>query len=149
MSRQIMKILPRSFRIMLTLSLWLLLLTTFLSAQSDGALTITVDSLQNGQFVELSRLNWKYQPGDDPAWAEPKLDDREWTTLNDGAIMLTLPPKTGWNGIGWFRLHLSVDPLLVRLPLNLEMYHLGASEIYLDGRLIGRFGRVSREKADE
>jgi len=144
-----MKIFPRLFRITLMLSLWLLLLAPFLSAQSDGTFTLMADSMQNGQSVELSKLNWKYQPGDDPAWAEPKLDDREWETLNGGAIMLTLPPKSGWNGIGWFRLHLSVDPLLVRLPLNLEMYHLGASEIYLDGRLIGHFGRVSREKADE
>ena len=131
------------------LSLWLLLLTTFLAAQGDGTFTLAADSLQNGQSVDLSKLNWKYRPGDDPAWAEPELDDREWETLNGGAIMLALPPKSGWNGIGWFRLHLSVDPLLVRLPLNLEMYHLGASEIYLDGRLIGRFGRVNREKADE
>ena len=62
-----MKILPRLFRVLLTLSLWLLLLTTSLSAQSDGTFTLTAASLQNGDSVELSKLNWKYQPGDDPS----------------------------------------------------------------------------------
>ena len=56
---------PRTplFRVLI-LNLWLLLLTTSSSAQSDPALTLTAESLQNGKSVELSKLNWKYLPGD-------------------------------------------------------------------------------------
>ena len=41
-------------------------------------------------------------------------------------------PPGGWQGIGWFRLHLSVDSSLLHLPLALEVDQMGASEIYLD-----------------
>ena len=35
------------------------------------------------------------------------------------------------------------------VPLNLEMAHLGASEVYLDGRLLHRFGVVAKSRAEE
>ena len=41
-------------------------------------------------------------------------------------------PPGGWQGIGWFRLHLSVDSSLLHLPLALEVNQMEASEIYLD-----------------
>jgi len=137
-----MEILPRLFRVLLMLSLWLLLLTTSLSAQSDGIFTLTADSLQNGKPVELSKLNWKYQPGDDPRFADPQFDDHLWEPLKGTAITLAHIPQSGWRGIGWFRLRLQVDPMLASQPLALVMVHYGASEVYLDGKLVQRFGTV-------
>jgi len=61
-----MQTFPQLFRVSPMLTLWLLLLTTPLSAQSDVPSTLMADSLQNGKSVELSKINWKYQPGDDP-----------------------------------------------------------------------------------
>ncbi len=136
-----MKILSTLLR-MLTLSLWLLLLTTPLSAQSEGTLTLTADSLQNGKSVELSKLNWKFQPGDDPRFADPQFDDNSWETLKGTAITLANIPQSGWRGIGWFRLRLQVDPALANQSLALVMVHYGASEVYLDGTLVERFGTV-------
>ena len=80
-----MKIPPRSFCLLLMLSLGLLLLTTSLSAKSEGTFPLTVDSLQNGKSVELSKLDWKYQPGDDPRFADPQFDDHLWDNL-EGTI---------------------------------------------------------------
>jgi serine phosphatase RsbU (regulator of sigma subunit) len=137
-----MKILPRLFRVLLTLSLWLLLLTSSISAQSGGTLTLTADSLQNGKPVELSKLNWQYQPGDDPRFADPQFDDHSWETLKGTAITLAHIPQRGWRGIGWFRLRFQVDPALATQPLALVMVHYGASEVYLDGKLVQRFGAV-------
>jgi serine phosphatase RsbU (regulator of sigma subunit) len=137
-----MQTLPRLFRVLLMLSLWLLLSTTFLSAQSDVTFTLTADSLQKGKSVELSKLNWKYQPGDDPQFADPQFDDRAWETLNGTAITLDRIPKSGWRGLGWFRLRLKADPALAQQPLALVMVHYGASEVYLDGKLVQRFGAV-------
>src|SRR5689334_10905284 len=111
-------------------------------AQTNETLTLTADSLQNSQYVELSKLLWKYQSGDDPRFADPQFDDRAWETLNGTAITLNNIPKSGWRGIGWFRLRLHVDPALANRPLALVMVHYGASEIYLDGKLVEHFGRV-------
>lgn len=124
--------------------LWsfLLLLTSCALAQSAAVFTLTAESLQNGKSVELDKLGWKYTPGDDPRFADPQFDDRAWETLKGTAITLNSIPKSGWRGIGWFRLCLQVDPALVNQPLALVMVHYGASEVYLDGKLIERFGTV-------
>ena len=120
----------------------LLLLVSTAHAQSPAAFTLTAASLQDGRAVELDKLPWKYQPGDDPAWADPQFDDRAWETLNGTAITLDRIPKSGWRGLGWFRLRLKADPALARQPLALVMVHYGASEIYVDGKLVQRFGTV-------
>ncbi len=124
--------------------LWLLLILWFLpvAVQSQDVVTLTADSLQNGQSVELDKLGWKYQPGDDPRFADPQFDDRAWETLHGTAITLDSIPNSGWRGIGWFRLRLQVDPALANQPLALVLVHYGATAIYVDGKLIERFGTV-------
>src|SRR5438128_421304 len=93
---------------------WLLLILWSLPAAVQGqeVVTLTADSLQNGKSVELDKLNWKYQPGDDPQFADPPFDDRAWETLNGTALTLDSIPKSGWRGIGWFRLRLQIDSAL-------------------------------------
>ena len=123
----------------------LLLLTSFflfalVAAQAQTVLT--ADQLQNGQSVELDKLNWKYLPDDEPRFADPQFDDRAWETLNGTAITLDSIPQSGWRGSGWFRLRLQVDPALIHQPLALVLVHYGASEVYLNGKLIERFGTV-------
>src|SRR4030095_4930143 len=128
--------------VLLTLSVGLMLLSTSLSAQSEGTFLLMADSLQNGKSIELSKLNWKYQPGDDPGFADPQFDDHSWETLKGTSITLAHIPPSGWRGIGWFRLRLQVDPLLASQPLALVMVHYGASDVYVDGKLVQRFGTV-------
>ncbi|RKU15590.1 hypothetical protein C6501_06760 [Candidatus Poribacteria bacterium] len=103
--------------------------------------------------LELSYYPWKYHPGDNPEWASPTFDDTEWES---GGTLDTLLLQNGrfesdWEGIGWFRLHVSVpDRQLWDTPLALlVIYHAGASEIYLDGELIYAFGKVGTRKEEE
>ena len=128
---------------------WLLLILWFLpiAAQSQDVVTLTADSLANGQFVELDKLGWKYAPDDDPRFAELQFDDRAWATLASSDKPQDSP--SSWRGFGWFRLHLRVAPELANVALNLEMAHLGASEIYVNGKLIRRFGVVGKTLAEE
>lgn len=123
-------------------------LLLFLSS-SAVAQSITAESLQNGKAVELDKFNWKYGSDDAPDFADPQFDDRAWETLNGTGITLNNIPKTGWRGIGWFRLRLKIDPALVNQPLALVMVHYGASEIYLDGKLVERFGTVGTSPESE
>jgi serine phosphatase RsbU (regulator of sigma subunit) len=131
--------LSRSF----LLSLLLLLSSAKLSAQGVEPFTLTSESLKGGKSVNLDNRGWKYHAGDDAAWADPVLDDSSWDSINDTKFTPENLPRSGWNGIGWFRLRMRVDSALEGEPLALVMGQWGASEVYLDGKLVQRFGTVS------
>ncbi|MFN7926835.1 MAG: hypothetical protein U0Y68_02625 [Blastocatellia bacterium] len=122
---------------------WLVLWLWPVAAYGQEAVTLSANQFANGQAVELDKLGWKYSPNDDPRFAEPQFDDSTWEPLKGTAITLDNIPKSGWHGLGWFRLRLKGDPTLANQPLALVMVHYGASEIYLDGKLVERFGTVS------
>jgi hypothetical protein len=44
----------------------------------------------------------RHHAGDDPAWADPRLDDSGWPVV-DSLIRDPLEMPGGWPGIGWFR----------------------------------------------
>jgi serine phosphatase RsbU (regulator of sigma subunit) len=92
---------------------------------------------------------WMYKPGDDSDWARPDLDDGSWERLPTTAFAASELPKSGWTGIGWFRLHVRVAGLASGRSLALGLQHWGASEIFVDGRLVQRFGRVGPTTATE
>ena len=113
-----------------------------------GIRVLTLEAIHSG--ADLSSAPWKYHLGDNPEWASPTFDDTAWESMS------TLLPRkelseNRWEGIGWFRLHLSVpDEQLWHLPLALYVtYQAGASEIYLDGELIYKFGTVGTRKEEE
>jgi serine phosphatase RsbU (regulator of sigma subunit) len=85
---------------------------------------------------------WRYRTGDDPAWAAPSFDDSGWEALPSPHLSPDQLPRTGWTGACWFRLRITIGPDLAGVPLALEIWHRGASEIYLDGAPVARFGRV-------
>ncbi|QDA62391.1 ATP-binding protein [Hymenobacter jejuensis] len=87
---------------------------------------------------------WKWHAGDDPAWAHPGFDDRGWENI-DPTRDVPLLPQVRKAGIGWFRLRLRIDRSMHREPLVLVVEQLGASEVFLNGRLLYRFGRVSAD----
>jgi serine phosphatase RsbU (regulator of sigma subunit) len=92
--------------------------------------------------------NWKFHAGDNPDWALEKFDDRDWENLSTFLPEAQLPGSS-WTGIGWFRLHINIDPSLLNLPLGLDLLQAGASEIYLNGKLLYRIGTVSADAARE
>ena len=121
---------------------WLILGMWFAAAQGQDTFTLRADQLQNGKSVELDKLGWKYAPGDEPRFADPQFDDRAWETIPNTAFDLDHLPKNGWQGIGWFRLRVQIAPEAANDQLALLMRHWGASEIYLDGKLVHRFGAI-------
>ncbi len=85
--------------------------------------------------------DWRFSPGDEPVMADPLFNDSMWTLVNAAAIA----PKGGrtlFTGVGWFRLHFDVDSGLAAKPLALLVQHRGASEIYLDGTLLKKYGTI-------
>ncbi len=101
---------------------------------------LSSDELKDG--IWLSGRLWKYHRGDNAVWASTEFHDTEWETTNTWLNPNNLP-KSGWQGVGWFRLHIVVDSMLINKPLGLSIWQAGASQLYLDGTLIYTFGEHS------
>ena len=84
---------------------------------------------------------WKFKAGDNRNWSNPKFNDSSWQSIHLLQDLYALPqiPK---NGVVWFRLQIKNDRSFSQ-PLLMRLYQTGASEIYLDGKLVHKFGNIS------
>jgi class 3 adenylate cyclase len=90
---------------------------------------------------------WKFCNGDDSAWAAKEYNDSGWASNVRPYINMESKAGTGlgFSGLGWFRYHFHTDSSLNHFPLALMMEQSGASVIYLDGRLIQRYGEFKKD----
>lgn len=95
--------------------------------------------------VDLEGVPWRYHSGDDLKWAEVDFDDSGWDELTKPHFKLDKLPKSGWTGVGWFRTHLKVSKDLLNKPLQWQLSQYGASEIYLDGKQLFKFGQIGTQ----
>lgn len=86
---------------------------------------------------------WKYRSGDNPDWVSPGYNDQDWQPI-DPTLDIHDLPSLWQSNIGWFRLHFSLDSSLRQESLSLLVEQTGASEIFLNGRLIGKYGQIDR-----
>lgn len=134
-----------------TLILFLLPIQFVSFGQTDSffhldSLPKTKDYTVNDPGVPIL-TSWKYQKGDNMHWADSNFDDTSWKFLAPELNFDSMPAGT-FENIGWFRLHIIVDTLLVDKTLALLITHSGASEIYLDGKLIHKFGKIDSKNIE-
>jgi hypothetical protein len=103
---------------------------------------VTSETVERG--IEL-RDGWRFRAGDDPAWAAPTFDDGDWSWVDSGSADF----GREWDGIGWLRRRLRVDPTLQETVVGLRVRQAGASEFYFDGRRVATLGVVSADPAVE
>ncbi len=108
----------------------------------DTTELIQIHSLPAEGF--LLDKGWKFHAGDDAEWANPAFNDQKWQSINP-TLELHHLPQVKEAGIGWFRLKLQVDSSLKNTTLAMVIASIGASEIYLNGKLIYRQGIVSKD----
>lgn len=113
-----------------------------------------------GSSVKVLTGPWKFHPGDNPAWADPKLDDSQWNSLDLSPPDESYDPVTGasgftpgWTahgypqltGFAWYRLHVDVDTdadggkpaaLALTMPIDFD----DAYQVYVNGQMVGQFG---------
>ena len=122
---------------------FLLSLTVF--SQEDKVLVIT-DSTVADNWMILG-MDWRFQKGDNILWANPEFDDSTWNEFSSNNLNLI----DGKNVIAdrgeivWLRKRIMADQSL-NDALVLNIFQEGASEIYLDGKLIHQLGNVSSNK---
>jgi serine phosphatase RsbU (regulator of sigma subunit) len=121
----------------------LLLFSLCLLAQNSEPPRLPADIAREDKTIQLDKLSWKYRAGDDAAWAAKDYDEADWKNITNEQINNDPSFALGdWNGRAWFRLRIQVDEELANQPLAWRMWHWGASEIYLDGKLIQSFGAI-------
>lgn len=108
---------------------------------SDTTDPQTTFSLANDR-EPITSLNgqWRFQPGDDPAWADPHLDDSKWALVKSGS---------DWDEIGyhyldgpaWYRFRITLpvgeETYSLRLPVIYTCY-----QVFVDGRLLLTEGKL-------
>jgi signal transduction histidine kinase len=85
---------------------------------------------------------WKFQAGDNPEYSNPSFDDRHWKPIDPTKDIHDIPELWKTN-IGWFRLHVVFDSSTTQKTLAVLVGQTGASEIFLNGQLIQKFGTIS------
>ena len=95
----------------------------------------------------ITEGDWRFHPGDDPSWSDPAFDDSSWVEVDpfDPASL----SAAGWEGLGWFRLHLRVDSSLLEKPVGLFFQQSGACDVFLNGKYLYSKGKVGRTDAEE
>ncbi len=103
---------------------------------------------------------WKFHTGDNVEWAQPGFDDSAWGTMD-----LTPPPGSydqnlgssgfvpgwtargykGYSGYAWYRLRVHIQDgqsaLALKMPNDLD----DAYQVYVNGQLVGAFGRFTAQ----
>lgn len=114
----------------------LLIMAVYAQQQLPGVSYITGTST-----VRLEH-HWRFMEADSAVFALPEYDDSGWDTVRTGLPASNGGKQHGFGGIGWFRLRIALDSQALVRPLALAITHWGASEIYLDGKLIQSYGII-------
>jgi hypothetical protein len=120
----------------------LLFLFVCLKAQTGEVFTLTANALEDDKAIELEKLQWKYRAGDDRAWAAD-FNDHDWETIEKTVVKPEFLLRKDWKGRAWFRLRFNVAEDLVGKNVALIAGQRGASEIYIDGRQLVKFGDIT------
>lgn len=103
--------------------------------------SINFDELHEMYFVDSV---WYFHSGDLKGHSTDTAVST-WTKFRNTSFGKSDPPP-GWNGLGWFAVWVRADRGLVNQELALRINHDGASEIYIDGKPIGGYGKVGNSK---
>ncbi len=119
-----------------------LLLSLSVSAQTAfRRAAFRIDSLPK-QGILLDK-GWKFHAGDNPDWAKADFDDSAWESIDPTKDIMDLPQIFD-SKIKWLRLSFEVKNKLPN-PLGIAVSQAGASEIYLNGRLVHQFGHFDTD----
>jgi adenylate cyclase len=110
------------------------------SANDSLRTSLTKDSL----YGAFDNAWWRYTKMDDSLMATPQYDDSNWKLIRSEDIDSSI-----LQGIGWFRLRFIIDSSIADKPIAFAIKQKGASEIYLDGKLIKRYGTINGKDSTE
>lgn len=107
---------------------------------------VRIDSLPADGL--LIRSGWRWHAGDNLAWASPTFEDQGWDTTRANRN-IARQPVINSAPHGWLRLTFILDSALTTSNLAFRVSQIGASEVYLDGTLLRRLGKVGATYAQQ
>ncbi|MCK5126251.1 MAG: hypothetical protein KAR42_08335 [candidate division Zixibacteria bacterium] len=130
--------------------IFILLVTGIVTASTEHQLVCSASLLcPHGKDTTMTLTDgWKFQSGDNSQWADPNFDDTEWDTTSVFLTENASESSISLTGTGWFRKHLEVDSNYLNIPMALLALQVGATEIYVDGKLIARYGEFIENDDD-
>src|SRR3569833_958450 len=120
----------------------------FLCFSAARGQSITDGAFHLKQLPAEITSQWKFHGGDNPAWRDTSLYDRDLQHIDATQLQHFLPDVNSAQ-IGWFRLTIHVAPALRGRTVALIVNQHGAAEIYFNGTLMRSMGRVSPNYAAE
>jgi two-component system, NtrC family, sensor kinase len=123
--------------------LLLLFIAASAKAQNAGVTDMPIRLKHLPKEGVLLNKGWKFQADDNQVYADPAYNDNQWQPIDPTKDIHDLPQL--WKGIGWFRFKIYLDSNILSQPLALHILQRGASEIYVNGKLLHRFGTVSTQ----
>src|ERR1035441_3908325 len=115
----------------------------------DNASTVTPVPVKLGESYTQLTGPWKFHTGDDMAWAQPDFDDSKWDTMDltprrgAEAAGWTKRGYPGYSGYAWYRLRVDVQGANHGLSLKMPDQADDAYQVYVNGQLVGEFGRFT------
>ena len=83
---------------------------------------------------------WRFQPGDNPAYASPTFDDSHWALLDSDRPWSEQGYK-GMSGLAWYRFRITLPAGTESMALYLEGIRT-CYQVFADGTLIGTVGKM-------
>jgi len=124
-------------------SLLIIILLISLGKTALGQKVFNLDKLPKQDTL----LNgWKFHAGDDSTWKSIDFQDNSWQNIDPG-IDITQFKELKSSGIGWIRIHLKADSSITKKQITAWVFQYSASEIYLNGRLIKKYGKTEPNKS--
>ena len=120
----------------LTPLLLLLIALPFVVQVSLRAQTVDLDK-DRLPIAQLPVL-WRFHTGDNPAWADPRFDDSNWSLLRSDMGWSSQGYKN-YSGMAWYRFKVTIPADLDHVSLYLPHIYT-CYEVYADGSLIGTYG---------
>jgi len=83
---------------------------------------------------------WRFQTGDDPAWADPAFNDSKWPLLRSDQDWAKQGYK-GYSGVAWYRFQLVLPAGSENISLSLPEIDT-CYQVYADGKFLGGYGKM-------
>jgi hypothetical protein len=122
-------------------------------AESAAAQAVKSAATQNASAAVPVKLGessakltgpWKFRTGDDVAWAQTDFDDSGWSSMDlSKPVGWTQLGYPGYSGSAWYRIRVNVDGASHRLALKMPDQADDAYQVYVNGQLIGQFGKFT------
>jgi hypothetical protein len=143
------------FRVRLLLLLLLLLPACFASGE-DKSQKGNAAPPDNAVQVKLGESSvdltgpWKFQVGDDAAWAQPDFNDSGWEDMDltpdsstGQALGWTAHGHQKYSGYAWYRLQVQIEGAKRSLALKMPDSFDDAYQVFVNGQRIGEFGKFT------